>query len=71
MTYANNKAHPRVGFFRDTRIPSEHEGADQYDGEDQDPDGSDVFDNGEGGDLLIVQVRRIGLRRVYVDISHD
>ena len=61
MTYANNKAHPRVGFFRDTRVPSEHEGADQYDGEDQDPDGRDVFNEGEGGDLLIVQVRRIGL----------
>ena len=56
MTYANNKAHPRVGFFRDTRIPSEHEGADQYDGEDQDPDRPDVSDDGEGGDLLIVKV---------------
>ena len=54
MTYANKKADPWVSFVRDTRIPSEHEGADQYDGEDQDPDGSDVFDNEEGGDLLIV-----------------
>ncbi len=63
MTYANNKAHPRVRFFRDTRVPSEHEGADQCDGEDQDPDGRDVFNEGEGGDLLIVQVRRIGLGR--------
>lgn len=69
MTYANKKADPWVSFVRDTRIPSEHEGADQYDGEDQDPDGSDVFDNEEGGDLLIVKVRRIDL--VYFGGSHD
>jgi len=69
MTYANNKADPWVSFVRDTRIPSEHEGADQDDGEDQDTDGSNVFDNEEGGDLLIVKVRRIDL--VYFGGSHD
>ncbi len=68
MTYANNKADPWVSFVRDTRIPSEHEGADQYDGEDQDTDGSDVFDNDEGGDLLIV---KICLFSVYFGGCHD
>ena len=68
MTYANNKAHKRVGFVRDTCVPSEHESSDQYDGEDQDPNGRDVFEEGERGDLLIVKVL---LARVYFVRSHD
>ena len=66
---AHDECDPRVGVLSNTSVTSEHEGADDGNGEAQKSDGSDIFEEVEGGQLDIVALG--GVNVFFGGIRHD